>query len=155
MRLAITLFISMCFLFSQHANARLGETKTQLDARFGPCIRTLPADRGEEMLQYRLKNLMVLITLVHGKSEMEIYAPQDARTPFRQSETQSLLEDNSFGKRWRSITNIPAWFLGSSPDPRSWIAVATYFPKSAQMIAPSLTIMTADYARRRGLMPKI
>src|SRR6266568_4420181 len=105
LRLAITLFISACFL-SQHAGARLGETKTQLDARFGPCIRKLPADRGEEMLQYRLKNLMVLITLVHGKSEMEIYAPQDARTPFRQSEIQSLLKVNSFGKRWGSITNI-------------------------------------------------
>jgi hypothetical protein len=153
-RLAITLFVSAC-LFSHHADARLGETKTQLDARFGPCIRSLPADRGEQMLQYQLKNLMVLITLVHGNSEMEIYAPLDARTPLSKSEIQSLLKVNSFGKQWAGITNIPAWYLGNSPDPRSWIAVATYFPKSAQMIAPGLAIMKAEYARRRGLMPTI
>jgi hypothetical protein len=153
LRVATLIFVSAC-LITQHAGARLGETKAQLDARYGRSVKKLQADPGEEMFEYRHKDLFVLVTFVHGKSEMEIYAHQDGKTPLTQNEIESFLNINSFDKRWEKSAEIPVWSLGGS-DPRTWIAMAAYYPKSPHIIAPGLSIMTTGYAKQHGFMPNI
>ena len=149
-----TLICASAWLITQHADARLGETKAELDARYGPSVKRLEADPGEEMLEYRHKDLFVLVTFVQGKSESEIYGHQDGKTPLSQNEIQSFLNINSFGKHWEKSPEIPVWSLGGS-DPRTWVALAAYYPKSPHIIAPGLGIMTTGYAKQHGFMPNI
>jgi hypothetical protein len=150
---AATAFLLACAL-AQHASARLRDTKAQVEERFGRSTKTAQAQPGEEALEYRYKDFIVIVTFVAGKSEQEIFVHQDLKTPLSDSEIQSLLDMNSFGQRWEKSAEIPVWSLAGS-DPHGWVALAAYFPKSPQYVAPGLGIMTADYAKKHGFMPNI
>jgi len=105
---AITLIFLIVSVSAHDAPARLSETKAQLDARYGPSVKKLQADPGEEMFEYRHADFFVVVTLVRGKSESEIYAHQDGKTPLSEREIQSFLDINSFGKHWeRKISRHP------------------------------------------------
>ena len=151
---AITLIFLIVSVSAHDAPARLSETKAQLDARYGPSVKKLQADPGEEMFEYRHADFFVVVTLVRGKSESEIYAHQDGKTPLSEREIQSFLDINSFGKHWERSPDIPVWSLGGS-DPSTWIALAAYYPKSPHIVAPGLGIMTITYAKQHGFIPNI
>jgi hypothetical protein len=150
---ATLIFLIAC-VSTQPLLARLGETKGQLDARYGASVKQLKADSGEEMFEYRHSDFFVVVTFVRGKSESEIYAHQDGKTPLSEKEIKSFLNINSFGKHWERSPDIPVWSLGGS-DPSTWIALAAYYPKSPNIVAPGLGIMTITYAKQHGFIPNI
>ena len=94
-----------------------------------------------------------MVTFIDGKSAQEIYVHRDLKTPLSETEIQSFLDLNSAGKRWEKSNEIPVWSLGG-PEPKDWLAMAAYFPKSPQYVAPGLGIMTILYAKKHGLVPK-
>ena len=65
---ALILTLAGATFVSPHADARLWETKVQVDARYGGSVKKLQAGPGEEMLQYRYKDFDVIVTFVGGKS---------------------------------------------------------------------------------------
>src|SRR5258708_4183043 len=141
---AIILLAVALMLSSRHAQGRLGETTTELETRYGPGSRTVEAQPGEAALEYKYKDFLIMVTFVDGKSAQEIYVHRDLKTPLTDSEIQSFLDLNSMGKQWEKSPEIPVWSLGG-PDPKDWLAMAAYFPKSPQYVAPGLGIMTAAY----------
>jgi hypothetical protein len=146
--LALTLTLS-----SHLAKGRLGETAGELETRYGPGRKTIEAPLGEAAVEYKDKDFLVMVTFVDAKSTQEIYVHQDLKTPLADGEIQSFLDLNSMGKHWEKSPEIPVWSLGG-PEPKDWIAMAAYFPKSPQYLAPGLAVMTIDYAKKHGYVPK-
>lgn len=150
---AATAFVLACALAHQ-AGACLHETTAQIEGRYGRSTKPAQAQPGEEAREYRYKDFIVIVTFVEGKSAQELFVHQDFKSPLSDSEIQSLLDMNSLGQRWEKSPDIPVWSLGGD-DPHTWVALAAYFPKSPQYVAPGLGIMTADYAKKHGFMPNI
>jgi hypothetical protein len=150
---AIILFAVVLMLSSHHAQGRLGETATELETRYGPGSRTVEAQPGEAALEYKYKDFLIMVTFIDGKSAQEIYVHQDLKTSLSETEIQLFLDLNALGKHWEKSPEIPVWSLGGS-EPKDWIAMAAYFPKSPQYVAPGLGIMTIAYAKKHGFVPK-
>ena len=149
----VILFAAAVGLFARPANGRLGDTAAELETRYGRGTKTVEAQLGEAALEYKYKDFLVMVTFVDGKSAQEIYVHQDMKTALSESEIQSFLDLNAFGKHWEKSPDIPVWSLGGS-EPKDWIAMAAYFPKSPRYVAPGLGIMTIAYAKTHGFVPK-
>lgn len=148
-RVAIVLFLVA--VVGERAPACLRETKDEIQRRYGQSENAPQSPSGDESVEYRYKDFIVIVTFVAGKSEQEIFFHRDLKTPLSEGEIQSLLALNSFGQQWERSPELPVWSLGGS-DPRNWVALAAYYPQSAQHAAPALGIMTTDYARKHGFM---
>jgi hypothetical protein len=147
----LTAYVLACVVV-EHSSACLRDTKAQVEARYGHSNKAAEAQSGEEALEYRYKDFIVIVTFVGGKSAQEMFVHQDFKTPLTESEIKLLLDMNSLGQRWEKSPEIPVWSLGRS-DPHTWLALAAYLQKSPQYVAPGLGIMTADYAKKHGFMP--
>lgn len=135
----------------QHAHARLGETKREVDARYGGGVKK-QSEPGEEMFAYAHGDFFILVTLVYGKSAMELYGHRDGKTPLSPKEIESFLNLNSSGQHWRRSPNNPLWSLGGV-DQNTWTAMAAYYPKSPQMAGPALGVLMISYAKKHGWKP--
>jgi hypothetical protein len=102
---AITLFTAAATVFvCRYAGACLWETKAELDARYGKPISTFDNAYGKNYI-YRFKQFQVLVTLLGGKSQSEVYqhsnnnksaqARIDSATPRRASRDEGTIRSVS------------------------------------------------------------
>src|SRR6266478_2182849 len=150
---ATTLFIVGIWAAAPFADAALGESKAQLQARYGRPGESFRI-AGEDALEYRYKTFFVIVSFVGGKSAMETFVLQDGKTPLVAQEIEAFLNISFGSKRWHKAADIPLWTLGGR-DRNSWTAIAAYYPKSPQMMSPALGVMTTTYAKTHGYWPKI
>ena len=138
-------------LVTSRANARLWETISQIEARYGHALQTLPGDApGEEDRKYRYKDFYVLVTFLYGRSDVEWYFHTDLKTPFSDGEIQFFLSMTSGGTPWQKSSDVSdMWSLGG-PSVESWKAMAAYYPKLPRSTIPGLGIYT--FARAKKLI---
>jgi hypothetical protein len=144
---AIALFTAAATAFvCRSADARLWETKAELDARYGKPTRTYNDADGKHYI-YRFKQYQVQVMLLDGKSQIELYhhINNSGLTP---TEIQMFLSLNALGNSWRvTEEGMFALVKPSGGDP---IAVGMYVPGASP---PSLSVLTADFAKKAGLPP--
>ena len=99
-----------------HAQARLGETKAQIEARYGISKNFSQglSDR-EYISSYRVHNLSVTISFLDGISQEEFFCKTDRKTDFRQEEINAFLADNKGNSYWRDTTK-PVKIKGKETD---------------------------------------
>src|SRR5436189_3657199 len=93
--LAIIVALAVC----SSAEARLWDTKAELDARYGKPAR-YEKDADGDNYTYRFKGFEVLITMLASKSQSELYYRSDAHglTP---EQVKTVLALNALGNDWR------------------------------------------------------
>ena len=136
----ITLLITATTaLVCRNVDARLWETKSQLDVRYGkPAMSSRDADGLTYV--YKFNQFQVVVTLLDGKSQNEIYYHTNSSrlTP---AEIEALLSFNALGNRWRVSEGVFSLFKPSGGHP---IAVGLYSPDAP---SPALAVRTADFIR--------
>src|SRR6516164_11688700 len=134
-------------LVTSRANARLWETISQTEARYGGALQTFTGDNpAEEQRKYRYKDFYVLVTFLDGRSDDEWYFHVDGKTPLGDREIQFFLSMTSGGKPWQNPSEL-LWTLGGS-SVESWKAVAAYFPKLPGTTIPGFGIYTIARAKK-------
>lgn len=83
------------------AQARLGETKEQLEARLGKPLSE-SNERGYKILLFKKENFSILCLLSDNKTVSIIY---QKNLGFTESEVQAILEKNSTGGGWVEFSN--------------------------------------------------
>ena len=141
-------------LVTSRANARLWETISQTEARYGHALQTFPGDApGEEQRKYRYKDFYILVAFLDGRSDGEWYVHVDGKTPFSDREIQFFLSMTSGGKPWKKSSDVSdVWSLGGS-SLESWKAVAAYFPELPGTTIPELSIYTIVRAKKVMKIP--
>ena len=138
-------------LVTSRANARLWETISQTEARYGGALQTFTGDNpAEEQRKYRYKDFYVLVEFLDGRSDDEWYFHVDGKTPLGDREIQFFLSMTSGGKRWQKSSDVsdePVWTLGGS-SLESWKAVAVYYPKLPRTTIPGFGIYTIARAKK-------
>jgi hypothetical protein len=125
----------------------LWETKAEIDARYGKLTRTFNDADGKHYV-YRFKQFKVIVTLLDGKSQSEVYPHSNDNSDFTSTEIQTLLSLNALGNSWRvTEEGMFALVKPSGGDP---IAVGIYVSNPSQSI---LSVLTADFAKKAGLPP--
>jgi hypothetical protein len=130
----------------RNAHARLWETKTQLDARYGKPTSTFHDADGPNYV-YRFHQFQVLVTLLDGKSQSELYYHSSGNSGLTPAEIQTLLSLNAVGNSWRTTEGIFALVKPSGGHP---IAVGAYRPEGNP---PVLGVCTADFVHKSGAVP--
>jgi hypothetical protein len=126
------------------ADARLWETKAQIDARYGKPIR-VDKDPNGDLYTYRFKQCYVLVTFLDGKSQSELYLRTDYASRLTSREIQEIFSMNTVGNSsWRTSDGIFALVPKAGGHP---IAVAAY---SANDKPPILGLSTADFVKKSG-----
>ena len=138
-------------LVTSRANARLWETISQTEARYGGALQTFTGDNpAEEQRKYRYKDFYVLVEFLDGRSDDEWYFHMDGKTPLSDGEIQFFLSMTSGRKPWQKSSDVsdePVWSLGGS-SLESWKAVAAYFPKLPGTTIPGFGIYTIARAKK-------
>src|SRR5262249_47941874 len=116
--LRVLILAALLVLVTSRANARLWETISQTEARYGGALQTFNGDNpAEEQRKYRYKDFYVLVEFLDGRSDDEWYFHMDGKTPLTDGEIQSFLSMTSGGKRWQKSSDVsdePVWTLGGS-----------------------------------------
>jgi hypothetical protein len=136
-------------LVTSLANARLWETISQTEARYGGALQTFTGDNpAEEQRKYRYKDFYVLVEFLDGRSDDEWYFHIDGKTRISDSEIQFFLTMTSGGKPWQKSSDVSdVWSLGGS-SLESWKAVAVYYPKLPRTTIPGFGIYTIARAKK-------
>ena len=121
----IILSVAVLALLSGGADARLWETKREIERRYGPSIQTLAQEPRQQGFVYQYKHLFVIVQFLDGKSNYEVYFPVDMKSKLTAKDIQVLLDLNSFGRRWsKSMSDM--WELAGA-GPKGEKLVAVYF----------------------------
>jgi hypothetical protein len=91
----LTLIIVVLVSASVSAFARIGDTKQQIEARYGKSIGTL--SMGDE--HYRSSGLDITVAYIDGVSQSEFFMKQDG-SELSENEIAVLLEANVGGSKW-------------------------------------------------------
>ena len=139
-------------LAASRSNARLWETISQTEARYGGSLQTFTGDNpAEEQRKYRYKDFYVLVEFLDGRSDDEWYFHIDGKTPLSDGEIQFFLSMTSDGKPWRNPSEL-LWTLGGSSI-ESCKAVAAYYSKLPRTTIPGLGIYTIARAKKVMKIP--
>ena len=142
------ILVALLALVTSRANARLWETISQTETRYGSALQTFLGDNpAEEQRKYRYKDFYILVTFVNGRSEDEWYFHLDGKTPLSEQDIQFFLSMTSDGKPWQKPSDELVWTLGGSSI-ENWKAVAAYYPKLPGTSIPGLGIYTLVGAKR-------
>jgi hypothetical protein len=148
---AITLFtVAAAAFVCRSADARLWETKAELDARYGKPTRILSDAVGKHYI-YRFKQFHVDVVLLDGKSQCERYYHSNNNSGLTSTEIETLLSLNALGNNWHE-TEQEWMFALVKPSVRDPIAVGLYLPGASP---PILAVVTADFAKKAGLPPVV
>lgn len=115
-RRSIGIFV-VSLLLGGTAGARIGETETEVQTRYGDPVFILPSTVENSLTKcYLSDNLSIAVTYMKGRSVRETFAKAD-RSRLTEKEIQRLLEGNAGGAIWNvqelaGKKNVPAGLLG-------------------------------------------
>jgi hypothetical protein len=108
--------------------ARLGETLEQCEARYGPASRTVDAlasfnTPGTIACTFSKAGYKIVVALHDGKAGVIFYEKEEQGTlgkpvDISQTEVESLLESNGWGKSWQTV---PAHEAGWNFADKAWL----------------------------------
>ncbi|MES2569430.1 MAG: hypothetical protein V4710_05175 [Verrucomicrobiota bacterium] len=105
------------FLASATMHARLADTPEQLDARYGQPRNVENTDDPRlSFREYQVKGFNILVSVLDGKSQAEIFTKSFA-TRWIDGEMKAILSANAFGMRWveeEQTGAIRSWRLGNA-----------------------------------------
>ncbi len=133
----ILVALAATLLVALPASARIGETESQVEKRYGKPVETLRNESGLHR-KYAFRGFTVLVSFQSGVSAMEQYQKKDLAviTP---TETVQLLAANSNGGKWTDpeLTDTGDYIAHTWGSPK---LVAIYHP-----VARSITIATKQF----------
>lgn len=111
--------LALCLLQGTAA-ARIGETETEVNARYGNPIFNLPSQQNTVTKCYLSRGFSIAVTYGDGKSVREMVAKAD-KSEITEKEIDRLLEANSGGSAWNAQQlagqkNVPDGLLGWRTD---------------------------------------
>jgi|SRR2546423_6488578 len=139
MKALITTITAGCILLSQHHSwARLGESRDEVEARYGSPVRTIQSapDRVTGRL-YDFNGFLITVMFLDGKSQLEEYAKKD-KTKLTEDDVEKLLQANSGGRTWQR-TDKP------TSDVRTWQLING--DAGASLEPTKLSVATHEYAK--------
>jgi hypothetical protein len=129
-------------------NARLFETRPELEAKYGQPIKVENHAYGK-LYTYNYKRFRVLVTFLDGKSQSELYVRADGKR-LVPVEVLKLSAMNSLGNTWTTGNGM---FVLVNPSTRGHpIAVSACYPDNTAYPL-SLHICTADFVKKFGTAP--
>lgn len=144
----LILFSSLTLLSVCNASAKLWESKAELDARYGQPIRVEDHVVGKTYV-YNFKRFTVLVTLLDGKSQSELYSRSDGKylVPI---EVINLLNLNTIpNHNWEPTDGM--FGLVDSVRKGRPVAVAARSPDSAY--PRTFHFCTAEFVKKFGISP--
>ncbi len=113
------IWLALCLLHGTAA-ARIGETETEVNARYGNPIFDLPSQQDTVTKCYLSRGFSIAVTYVDGKSVREMVAKAD-KSKITEKEINRLLEANSGGSAWNAQQlagqkNVPDGLIGWRTD---------------------------------------
>jgi hypothetical protein len=101
MKILLSLFLFLTLV--PWAQARLGETLAQVDARFGPSMQPFKdqrgADTGLTLREYQKHGFIITVLF----SDVSVDETYQARLPLSERQIKALLTDNDGGFNWKKI----------------------------------------------------
>jgi hypothetical protein len=113
--------IATTLLAFSTAQARLGETEQEVEARYGKPIATIDPDPAMRAVAYQHKGFVIMVTYENGKSGAEIYQKPD-KSEITDPERTVLLEANAGGYKWTYKEEVPGQIRWFNVDRKSRIA---------------------------------
>jgi hypothetical protein len=154
MKTALLIF-SLAAGLCLHAQARLGETINQTEARYGKPVRTF-TDEGFPAMEFSFGGMKVTVDFLDGKSGQEQFAKPDEGA-FSDHEIALILQANAGGKDW-AVKPVPSdsmkhWSLsdGSAEAFYEVAAAKVLVQTRAKIDAEDRVKETAEADRLKGL----
>ena len=112
-RMALTfVFLTCC----SPAWARIGETETQITARYGQSIGDIPTESFGPVRGFTLPGFVVGVKLVNGTSAMEMISKND-QSEIKPQEIEALLKKHGADMEWKvDKFDRPDWKRWRSQD---------------------------------------
>jgi hypothetical protein len=148
-----SIVLVIMLLIGRPAFARIGETETQIVARYG---QSLPANAttmlGQPVKVFLTADLRVGVAFIDGKSAAEFFSKVDG-TEIPDKEIQVILQSNTAGSHWATSRDGPFGLRGWSLQ--SGGRIAGYTNKSLIICTQEfLAISAADTPREAKEKPK-
>lgn len=149
--LSVFLLLPLFLLFPLEAHARLGETETALEKRFGEPISSLPKDKklskpNQERISVRIYNIgpnkngaLLEVTFLDGVSRQEFYYLETEKSkvtpPWNENQVQYILEVNAEGSSWSDLTP------GEAKEGKKWKRKDTLATASFHQVKPRVNLV--------------
>ena len=142
------------FVFVASAEARLGETETQVQAHYGQPIALLPSSAGEAGVTkcYSTEGFIVSVTYINGHSTREIFSKPD-NSKISEGEIHAALKSNRRDSAWKpeelissnaAIAGVRKW---RTIDQSGRIAI--YDPQTRALFITTQRFIDVSNATRR------
>jgi len=80
--------------------ARIGETPTQCEARYGKAVRT---DKDTGLVTFLKSGFFIMVRFHQGKADSIAYSKEQRDMKMSDNEIETLLKANSGGEKWKKI----------------------------------------------------
>jgi hypothetical protein len=139
----LAIAITATAMLSTSASARLWETKAELDKRYGKPANYEKNEDGDNFA-YVFGEFEVIVTLLGGKSQSELYSRRDGQS-LMPDQISMILSLNALGNDWR--LNEEGVYCLVKPAGGRPIALAIYELFSGP---PVLGVCTPDFVKKKS-----